>query len=87
MLNQLWTFEYLSVFVSIILGLDVLDTILKGSDRISSLGWSYIPITLLAFVVLVSAAFSKRTLYHAFVQIVIMIGLVFTKVLFVPNPT
>jgi hypothetical protein len=73
------------ILVSLRYPLDLVDTLLKGTQRLTELGGSYVLLILVSFIIIISAAFYRKPLYHGFVQAYIIIAMVFAKIMF--NPT
>jgi hypothetical protein len=73
------------ILISLFFPLDIVDSLLKGTQHLFELGGFYIIITILSFVFLFSAAFYRKPLYHGFVLSFIIIELVIAKLKF--NPT
>lgn len=73
------------ILISLVWPLDVIDTLLKGSDRLTQLGWVYIILNLVAFPLIASVAFTRKAWYHGMVQILNIIGLIGSKILFAPT--
>ncbi len=73
------------ILISLVWPLDVIDTLLKGSDRLAQLGWVYICLSLIAFPLIASVAFTRKAWYHGMVQILNIIGLIGSKILFAPT--
>lgn len=73
------------ILISLFYPLDFIDTLLKGTQRVAELGGIYIVITSLSFIIVLSAAYIRKPLYHGFVQAYIIIVLLISKYLF--NPT
>ena len=73
------------VLISLTWPLDLVDTLLKGTDRIAELGWIYVFITLVTFLIILSAAFNRKPYWHGLVQLYMIVILVVTKFLYAPT--
>ena len=60
--------------------LDLIDTLLKGTQHLSDLGGLYIVLIASSFIIVLSAAFIRKPLYHGFVQSFIIIRLLVAKI-------
>jgi len=73
------------ILISLVWPLDFIDTLLKGTDRVAELGWTYSVISWAAFPIIASVAFTRKPWYHGLVQIINIIGLIVTKFMYAPT--